>query len=85
MARPAPAARPATAASGLSEDRVRAVHAKLVAAKKQLNEQSGVSVGGLKKQLDASYQKLQAKHRGKQIDFDVVVKDGKAVVKPKIR
>lgn len=64
---------------------MKAVHAKLMAAKKQLNEQSGVSVGGLKKQLDASYQKLQAKHRGKQIDFDVVVKDGKAVVKPKIR
>ncbi|MGE0324167.1 MAG: MXAN_5187 C-terminal domain-containing protein [Polyangiaceae bacterium] len=79
------AARPSSGSSGLSEDRVKAVHAKLMAAKKQLNEQSGVSVGGLKKQLDASYQKLQAKHRGKQIDFDVVVKDGKAVVKPKIR
>ncbi len=79
-ARPAP-----SAASGLSEDRVKAVHAKLMATKRQLNEQSGVSVGGLKKQLEASYQKLQAKHRGKQIDFDVVVKDGKAVVKPKIR
>ncbi len=61
------------------------LHAKLVATKSQLNDQGQVSVGGLQRQLAASYAKLQAKHRGRQIDFDVVVKDGKAVVKPKIR
>lgn len=89
----APAARPAAAqkpaqprpSAGLTEDRVKQLHAKLLATKSQLNDRGEVSVGGLQRQLAASYERLQTKHRGRQIDFDVVVKDGKAVLKPKIR
>lgn len=70
--------------ASLSDDRVNALHKKLVAAKKQLGQESKVSVDGLRKQLSASRAKLQTKHKGRNIDFDVVVKNGKAVVKPKI-
>jgi len=35
--------------------------------------------------LRDSAKKLSAKHTGKQVDFDVVIKDGKAVLKPVIK
>lgn len=83
-ARPPVPARPSPAGR-LSDERVNQLHANLVAAKKQLGEAGQVSRGGLQRQLEASMVKLQEKHQGRKIDFEVVVREGKAVVKPKVQ
>ncbi|HVU01010.1 MAG TPA: MXAN_5187 C-terminal domain-containing protein [Polyangiaceae bacterium] len=98
VARPAPAqaaragspgAAPAPAApkndAGLSDARVRALHAELVAAKKTLNQGDAVSVDSLARSLRDAEKKLRAQHQGKAVDFQVVVKDGKPIVKPIVR
>lgn len=78
------AAKPAE--GGLSETRLRELYGKLVETKRANNESTaGVSVDGLSRSLRESQQKLREKHAGKNIDFDVVVKDGKAVVRPIIK
>ncbi len=87
-ARPAPAAaaRPdAGAPSSLQPDRVRQLHAKFVASRSQTQESGDVSVEGLSRKLEATAAKLREVHKGRQIDFDVVVRDGKTVLKPIIR
>jgi hypothetical protein len=80
---PAPA-RPA-AAGGLSEDRVRQLHAELVAAKRKLNQGENVSMDSLAKSLRDTESKLRSQHQGRSIDFQIVLKDGKPVVKPVVR
>jgi hypothetical protein len=76
----------AASGDGISENRLKEIYGKLVETKRQCNESTaGVSVDGLTRSLRESQQKLREKHAGKQIDFDVVVKDGKAVVRPIIR
>jgi hypothetical protein len=83
------AARPAAAAprgdAGLSDDRVKALHAELVAARRNLNQGDAVSVDSLAKSLRDAEKKLRAQHQGKNVDFQVVVKDGKPIVKPIVR
>ena len=32
----------------------------------------------------ATEAKLRAQHQGRKVDFDIVIKDGKAVIKPKL-
>jgi hypothetical protein len=94
---PAAAERPAAAASpkpapnaasptssGLSDERVRQLHAELSAARKQLNQQA-VSVDSLAKTLRDTETKLRSQHGGKSVDFQVVIKDGKPIVKPVVR
>lgn len=69
----------------MSDDQVRALHARLVDAKRQTNDGSAVSMDGLARSLRATEAQLRQKHGNRRIDFDVVIKDGKAVVKPTIR
>jgi hypothetical protein len=81
-----PAAAPAGSASTLlSEDRVRKLHAELVAAKRQLNQGDNVSMDSLGRSLRETEKKLRAQHGGRSVDFQIVVKDGKPVVKPVLR
>ncbi len=84
-----PPARPRAAATprqaGMSEDQVRKLHARLVDARKKTNDHRNISVDGLKKSLEAAESKLRKRHGNRNIDFDVVIKDGKAVVKPIVR
>jgi len=89
---PAPApvapARPnpgAATAVGLTDQRIVELHQALIAAKQRNNEGGKVSVDGLAKSLRAAESKLQAQHRDRRIDFDIVIKNGKAVVKPIVR
>jgi hypothetical protein len=77
-----PAAAPVAA---LSDERVRELHARLVEAKRQTNDAGAVSVEGLAKSLKATEAKLREQHKNRKIDFDVVIKDGKAVLKPIVR
>lgn len=91
---PAPAAAPPAAAppaatqktsasEGLSEARVRALHQAYVDARKQTNATS-VSFEKLERSLRETESKLRSSHQGRKVDFDVVIKDGKAILKPKL-
>jgi hypothetical protein len=91
--RPPPPARPPASraplpgpvSAGLSDSRVRELHQRLVDAQRQLKTERAVSVEGLAKTLREAEKKLRSQHGDRKIDFDVVVKDGKAVVKPILR
>jgi hypothetical protein len=83
---PKPAARPAEPArAGLTDERVKDLHEKLSALKAQNREASQVSLETLKKTLHDAESKLREKHQGRKIDFEVVLRDGKAIVKPTVR
>ena len=69
----------------MSDARVRELHAELVATRKRLNQNASVSVDGLAKTLRETENKLIGQHKGRAVDFQVVVKDGQAVVKPVVR
>jgi hypothetical protein len=69
----------------LTEERVRKLHAELLETKRKLNQPNLVSVHSLAKTLRETEQRLRAQHAGRTIDFQIVVKDGKPVVKPLVR
>ncbi|HYJ09081.1 MAG TPA: MXAN_5187 C-terminal domain-containing protein, partial [Polyangiaceae bacterium] len=83
-AAPAPAPTTAAAAAGADDTRLRDLHARLQQAKQQTKE-ANVSFEGLAKSIRATEAKLREQHKNRTIEFDVVIKDGKAVVKPIIR
>lgn len=79
-------ARPAgnAAVTALSEDRLRSLHDRLNEANQKANQPS-VSLEGLSRSLRAAETKLRAQYGSRRIDFEVLVKDGKPVVKPTVR
>ena len=86
-AKPAAAkpAAPSAAAASVTDERVRELHARLVEAKRQTQDGAAVSMEGLAKSMKATEAKLREQHKNRKIDFDVVIKDGKAVLKPIVR
>ncbi len=84
-AKPVPKPAAPAPSGGLTEQRIAELHKQLVAAKLRNRETGKVTVGGLAKSLRAAEQKLKQQHKGRQIDFDVIIKNGKAVVKPIVR
>ncbi len=85
--RPPAAARPKTEGipASLSEERLRELHARLIDVKRQNNERGNVSLDKLARSLRDAEAKLREKHAGRRVDFDVVVKNGKVVLKPIVR
>ncbi len=91
--RPQPPAPPMTSVrpaarsdQALSDARMREIYSRYVQAKRECREStSGITEDGLSRSLRATVEKLQATHKGRQIDFDVVIKDGKAVLKPVVK
>jgi hypothetical protein len=75
----------ATASPSVIDERVRELHARLVEAKRQTQDSAAVSMEGLAKSMKATEAKLREQHKNRKIDFDVVIKDGKAVLKPIVR
>jgi hypothetical protein len=75
----------ASKTSTLSDERIRELHENLVRMKRENKEAGQVSVESLAKTLRATEEKLRAEHKNRRIEFDVVLRDGKAVVKPKVR
>src|SRR5690606_30613072 len=73
------------AADTLSDQRISELHRQLLAAKHRTKETGKVSIKGLAKSLRAAETKLRQQHKNRCIDFDVVIKNGKAVVKPIVR
>jgi hypothetical protein len=84
---PPPAARAAAVQDhALSDARVREIYARYVQARRDCREStSGITEDGLSRSLRATAEKLRAQHKGRQVDFDVVIKDGKAVLKPIVK
>jgi hypothetical protein len=59
---------------------------RYVDARKGNNERTdNLRMESLQKTVEAMLPKLREKHGGKQIDFDVVVRDGKVALKPTAR
>ncbi|MBO6935573.1 MAG: hypothetical protein JJ863_11380 [Deltaproteobacteria bacterium] len=85
--RPAPPPPPRPARSeGLRDDDVRRIFDRYVEARKSVGKRpDGVSYEKLASQIRKMEPKLQKKHAGKRIDFEVVVKDGKVGLKPVAR
>ncbi|MBM4280756.1 MAG: hypothetical protein FJ137_08345 [Deltaproteobacteria bacterium] len=86
--RPAPAAatpRPAAAAAGdlggLSESRLQQLHKVYVDAKRRTGEQSSLTLEALRAQVAKQVPVIRQKHGCAQVDFKVVLKDGKAMLK----
>jgi hypothetical protein len=81
----APALRPPTAPSGpggLSDDKLRAVYEAYVSAKKRNKEDtSKMSFDAVASTLRKQVPELMKQHNAKSVEFRVVLKDGKAVLK----
>jgi hypothetical protein len=72
----------AAVASRLDDQRLEQLHGALVAERRRLNQPGKVSREALGASLRETETKLKKQYSGKPIDFHIVVKDGKAVVKP---
>jgi hypothetical protein len=82
-AAPAPAPRPMPTAPDPAEARARQIYERLVATKRQLNESTDhLGFEAVRRSLDQQAERTRAKHGCRDVDFDVVVKDGKAFLKP---
>ena len=82
----APPPKPAApSAQGLSDQRVRDLHEKLLAMKRENKEAGQISLENLSRSLRETESKLRAQHKDRRIDFDVVIRDGKAIVKPTVK
>jgi len=62
---------------------VKRIYDKYIEARRQNKQRTdNVKLETLEKQIKKMVPKLQKKHAGKKIDFEVVVKDGKVGLKP---
>jgi hypothetical protein len=83
---PAPSGTGATSGgTDLSDRRIRELHAQLTAEKQRLADTAPVSLDSLSKSLHEAAAKLKSVHGERSVDFRVVVKGGKAMVKPVLR
>ena len=87
---PAPAPKPAPKApvdpSSLSDERVRQLYSKYVETRRSLKESTAaITMDSMAKSLRDSSEKLRQKHGGRNVDFEVQVKDGKTVLKPIVK
>lgn len=67
--------------SGLDENKMRKLYEVYMQAKRRTGERSSLTYEGLVKQLQKQVPALKAKHKCKDVDFKVVLKDGKAMLK----
>jgi hypothetical protein len=77
-----PPARPQLDANALSDDKVRAIFNAYVSAKKRCNEDvSKLSFDGVAQNLRKQVPALLKQHNAKAIEFKIVIRDGKAILK----
>jgi hypothetical protein len=70
----------------LSGDRFGQIFSKYVETRRERNEPThAITREALAKQLSESTERLKQKHGGKPIDFEVVVKDGKTILRPVVK
>jgi hypothetical protein len=63
---------------------VRELHDRLVAASRSAHRPA-VSLEALERTVRTTEASLRAKHPNRRIEFDIVLKDGKPVLKPIVR
>ncbi len=95
-----PAARPAAAAANalkppprgpagkddLNDTRLREIYSQYVNARRERNESTaGITFEKLADSLRSQAEKLRSKHTAKKVDYEVVVKDGKTLIKPIVK
>jgi hypothetical protein len=87
QARPAPPPPAAPAPIGdLTRDRFGQIYSQYVETRRRQNEPTGaITRDALAKQLDESTTRLKQKHGAKAIDFEVVVKDGRTILRPVVK
>ena len=72
--------------SDLEEKRMRQIYAKYIETRRTANEPTaGITFEKLADSLRAQAAKLRASHPAKRVDYEVVVKDGKTLLKPILR
>jgi hypothetical protein len=79
---PPPPGPPAGPAGAPNEQRLRRLYDEYTAARRKNNE-GEVRYDALVTSIQKMLPELQKKHQGKQIDFEVVMKDGRVGLKPK--
>jgi hypothetical protein len=88
-ARPVPPPAPSRTAAEdvhLSDQRVREIYTKYVETKRTSNESTaGITYDKLAESLRAQANKLRATHPNRRVDYEVVVKDGKTLLKPVLK
>ncbi len=79
---PRPGAPVSTGAAGLSDQKVKAIYDAYVTAKRRCNEDtSSLSYDAVASTLRKQVPELMKTHNAKSVDFKVVIKDGKAVLR----
>lgn len=66
---------------GMSDQRLQQLYDVYMKAKQRTGEQSSLTVDALKKQIEKQIPAIKAKHKCENVDFKVVLKDGKAMLK----
>ncbi len=85
---PSPAgARPeAPPPKDLSDQRMREIYSQYVQTRRERNEPTtNITFEKLSESLRSQTEKLKQKHASKKIDYEIVVKDGKTLIKPIVR
>jgi hypothetical protein len=83
---PGPSAPVPAPKGGLSEERVRQIYTQYVDTKRSLKESTAsITYESLSRSLRDSSDKLREKHRGRSVDFEVTVKDGKTILRPVVK
>ena len=77
----ASSAPPSSTLGGLSEQKLQQLHKVYVEAKRRTGEQSNLTLDALRAQVAKQVPAIQQKHGCQQVDFKVVLKDGKAMLK----
>jgi hypothetical protein len=81
----APSAQATTGAVELSDQRVRALYEQYVDAKRRQKESTAaITYDAVAKSLRDSSAKLRQKH-GKSVDFEVTIREGKAILRPVLK
>ncbi|MCC6554393.1 MAG: hypothetical protein IT372_15555 [Polyangiaceae bacterium] len=85
-ARPTAPSSPGARPDDIPEQRLRQIYSKYVEAKRAANESTaGVTYERLAESLRAQAVKLRASNPARSVDYEVVTKDGKTVLKPILR
>ncbi len=73
---------PPPRAGGSSDDQARAVYNQLIEAKRRCNESTNISYESVQKSMQKQREQLRSSRGASDVDFKVVIKDGKAFLKP---
>jgi hypothetical protein len=70
----------------MSEDKIQAIYHSYVKAKKMCGEDpSKVRYESVAKSINSQLPKLKEKYKGRQVEFQVVIRDGRAILKAKAK